>query len=253
MPPRRFALSMPAELASLAVRSLATMLVPALVVFALGMASGCVVDAPSRSAAQRRAALPSVVRDAPGSYDTQRQFDAAPDDLRREPAAGHPYDWLDRQHATFRWVDAPAIGEHVMYLEWRRGGPRGPISRQRLWVFVQRDHAWFMDFYTLPDDGSAPRSRLGDDFRSLAAAQLVGYGADCALPISRDDAGATFRIPASCDIVTRSGRRMRLSATVRFESGRIRYREQGVLDTGAVAFLVPGQVDRDYEFDRVDH
>lgn len=194
---------------------------------------------------------PALVREAAGVFDTRAQYEAAPANLKREPAAGHPYDWLDRQHATFRWVDAPLLGEHVLLLEWRRGGADGPISRQRLWVFAQRDGAWSMDFFTLPDTGSAPRSRLADDFRALRLEQLTGYGSACTLPAVIDGSAVTFSIPASCSIVSRSGRRMALSATVRFEADRIRYREQGVLEGGSIAFLVPGQPGLFYEFDRV--
>lgn len=195
--------------------------------------------------------LPSLVTAAVGRFDTQRQFEAAPAELKREPAAGHPYDWLDRQHAVFRWVDAPRLGEHVMLLEWRRGGPEGPISRQRLWVFVQRDGAWRMDFYTLPDQGGPPRSRLDEDFRELRAEQLVGYGRECSLAMTLGATAVTFDIPPTCSIVARSGRRMQLAASVRFERDRILYREQGVLEGGAIAFLVPGQRGVDYEFERV--
>ena len=196
--------------------------------------------------------LPSLVTAAVGRFDTQRQFEAAPAALKREPAAGHPYDWLDRQHAVFRWVDAPRLGEHVMLLEWRRGGPEGPISRQRLWVFVHRDGGWRMDFYTLPDQGAPPRSRLDEDFRQLRAEQLVGYGRECSLGMTFDATAVTFDIPTSCSIVARSGRRMQLAASVRFERDRILYREEGVLEGGAIAFLVPGQRGVNYEFDRVD-
>lgn len=195
--------------------------------------------------------LPSLVSAAVGQFDTERQFETAPGELKREPAAGHPYDWLDRQHGTFRWIEAPRLGRHVMLLEWRRGGPEGPISRQRLWVFERRDGAWVMDFYTLPDSGAATRSRLGDDFRELDAGQLVGYGRDCSLGMTRDARAVTFAIPPTCSIVARSGRRMQLAASVRFERDRILYREQGVLEGGAIAFLVPGQRGVDYEFERI--
>jgi hypothetical protein len=211
--------------------------------------SGCAIQTSSVPVANDLLP-PAVVREAAGVFDNRAQYDAAPATLKREPAAGHPYDWLDRQHATFRWVDAPLLGAHVLLLEWRRGGAEGPISRQRLWVFSRRDDAWSMDFFTLPDAGSAPRSRLADDFRALRPEQLTGYGSACTLPAVRDGAAVTFSIPASCSIVSRSGRRMALSATVRFEADRIRYREQGVLEGGAVAFLVPGQPGLDYVFHR---
>ena len=212
-------------------------------VCALAILTGCVGP-------QTRNELPEPVARSVGRYDTVRQFETAPTSLRREPAAGHPYDWLDRQHAEFRWITAPALGEHVMFLEWRRGGPDGPISRQRVWVFNRRDAGWVMDFYTLPDGGGTSRSRLDDDFRGLSSEQLVGYGDTCSLLSTRTGAALVFSIPPTCSIVARSGRRMQLSAVVRFEPDRILYREQGVLDGGAIAFLVPGVPGLSYEFVR---
>lgn len=198
------------------------------------------------------AALPPLVAGVAGAYDTRRQFELAPQALRREPAAGHPYDWLDRQHAVFRWVHAPSLGEHVLLLEWRRGGPDGPISRQRLWVFERRQGEWRMDFYTLPDEpGATPRSRLDDSFTSLRREELTGYGGACALIATPVRRAVQFSIPPSCSIVARSGRRMQLRAVVRFGEGELRYREQGVLEDGTIAFMVPGQVGLDYVFERV--
>ncbi len=199
------------------------------------------------------AGMPRVLATAAGHYDTQRQFEAAAPELRREPAAGHPYDWLDRQHAVFRWVEAPRLGRHVMYLEWRSGGAEGPISRQRLWVFERRDNAWVMDFYTLRNGAAGePQSRLADDFSEVRSGDLVGYGDRCTLGSVAQGRALEFSIPASCEIVSRGGRSMRLAATVRFEPGAIRYREQGLLGDGAYAFLVPGQPGLDYHFERAD-
>jgi hypothetical protein len=198
------------------------------------------------------AALPAVIAGVAGEYDTRRQFEAAPADLRREPAAGHPYDWLDRQHAVFHWVQAPSLGEHVLLLEWRRGGPTGPISRQRLWVFERRQGGWVMDFFTLPEaDVAAPGSKLDADFTALRREQLIGYGPACSLIATGIGSALEFSIPPTCSIVSRSGRRMQLSAVVRFTDGELRYREQGMLEDGAIAFLVPGRSGLDYVFERI--
>ncbi len=212
--------------------------------------AGCVAgpQAP-RSAAP--APLPAVVESVAGEYDTKRQFEAAPVEWRREPVAGYPYDWLDRQHAVFRWVRAPALGEHVLFLEWRRGGPEGPISRQRIWVFERRQGRWVMDFYTLPASPAREVTSLLDaDFSALRREQLTGYGSTCSLTATSRGRAVEFSIPEGCSIVARSGRRMRLAAVVRFEDDAVRYREQGVLDDGAIAFLVPGRVGLDYLFER---
>lgn len=187
----------------------------------------------------------------PGRYDTRAQFDGAPAAWRREPAVGHPYDWLDRQSGEFRFVEVPALAGRVMYLEWRAGGPEGAISRQRIWRFRQdSDARWVMDFYTLREPArfvGAPRHALA----LLTEADLIGYGPQCALPGRVVDGAVEFRIPESCAITSRSGRSMRLEATVRFERDRILYREAGLLPDGAYAFLVPGVRELPYDFRRV--
>lgn len=222
---------------------------PATVVAVTLLGAGC---ARSSRLVPAQAALPAAVRGVAGEYGTRRQFEAAPAELRREPVAGHPYDWLDRQHAVFRWVQAPALGEHVLYLEWRRGGPQGAISRQRLWVFERRRGEWVMDFYTLATAPDAePRSLLDADFSELGPEQLTGYGSACSLTAEKDGRALQFSIPPDCSIVSRSGRRMTLSAVVRFEGDSLRYREQGVLEDGTFAFLVPGRIGLDYEFERL--
>lgn len=196
-------------------------------------------------------ALPPLVSSAAGDYDNSAQFAAADSSQRREPAVGHPYDWLDEQHASFRWVAAPLLGEHVMYLEWRRANAAGAISRQRIWSF-RRDAngAWRMDFFTLRDPQQYALQGTEAAFAALTTAQLIGYGDTCALEHTGEAGADVFRIPAACSIQARSGRAMQLRAEVRFERECLRYREAGILPDGTYAFLVPGGERLDYEFAR---
>jgi hypothetical protein len=196
--------------------------------------------------------LPRAVAAAAGDYDNSVQYHNTDPGLRREPAVGHPYDWLDEQHASFRWVRAPSIGEHVMYLEWRKGSATGAISRQRIWSFRRdRDDAWRMDFYTLREPAKFSLTGAAQAFAALTAADLVGYGEQCALVFSAlPEGAASFSIPSSCEIVARSGRAMSLRAAVRFERDCLRYSEAGRLPDGSYAFLVPGREGLPYEFAR---
>jgi hypothetical protein len=196
--------------------------------------------------------LPRPVLLAAGDYDNSMQFQDADPALRREPAVGHPYDWLDQQYASFRWVLAPAIGEHVMYLEWRKTEPTGPISRQRIWSFRRdADGAWRMDFYTLREPAKFSLTGADAAFARLTTADLIGYGEQCALVRDALPKGsASFSIPRTCEIVSRSGRAMSLRATVRFEGDCLRYSEAGQLPDGSYAFLVPGREGLAYEFAR---
>ena len=70
-------------------------------------------------------ALDAVVASLVGDWDNRAQYDAAPAALKVPPTVEG--EWLDLQHARFFEVVAPALGSHVVYLEWRRGGPDGEI------------------------------------------------------------------------------------------------------------------------------
>ncbi|TVQ41084.1 MAG: hypothetical protein EA370_02715 [Wenzhouxiangella sp.] len=178
-----------------------------------------------------------------GSYDNADQYQAAPDALKVPPSVQG--DWLDHQHAIFTPVNAPAIGEQVLYLEWRSGGPDGPISRQRIWAF-RADPASGqvrMDFYAFVDgDPWAGLVDQPDAFVSLDHSALRGYGPDCALRFTADTSGGWHGTISAdeCSLVAASGRRMGIDASVELEpDGTLHYRESGRLESGQYAFRVP--------------
>jgi hypothetical protein len=180
-----------------------------------------------------------------GSWDNSAQMAAAPDALKRPPVAGGAYEWIDGQHATFFPVRAPAItgrGARAIYLIWRSGGPDGPISRQRLWVFRNSaEHGLGMDFYAFKDGRPFETAKRGDDaFKRLTLNDLTAYGPQCTLPVTATDTGWRAAIPSSCAITARSGRKMTLSAQIELSSDTLTYSEQGTLESGALAFKVPG-------------
>jgi hypothetical protein len=137
-------------------------------------------------------------------------------------------------------------------LEWCKSSATGSISRQRIWSFRRDDAgAWRMDFYTLREPAKFSLTGAEAAFAAMTAADLVGYGEQCALVFNAlPDGAAAFSIPSSCEIVSRSGRAMSLRATVRFEGDCLRYSEAGRLPDGSYAFLVPGREDLSYEFAR---
>ena len=188
-----------------------------------------------------------------GRWSNADQFAFAPEDLKRPPAPGHPYDWLDLQNAAFFTVEAPAIGEHVTYLEWR--GADGEISRQRIWAFHEDAAGALsgMDFYTFADP--APYAGRGTEpgaFETLSAEALIGYPDGCTAAVRRPAESAyVLEIdPDQCAIIARSGRRMGIMAQIELAPDRLSYREAGVLEDGSYAFLVPGGPA--YEFTRVE-
>lgn len=180
-----------------------------------------------------------------GIWDNAVQHQSAPAAWRRPPANdGQP--WLDRQHARFRLVHAPGLtpaGGQAVWLEWRAGGPDGPVSRQRLWVFRPvPGGGHVMDFFTLnaPEALNVPEMEARAVLARLGPADVRAYGGDCALPVRRTRDGWEASIPAGCVISARSGRSMRLSARIGVSGRTLTYEEAGTLPDGATAFRVPG-------------
>jgi hypothetical protein len=176
-----------------------------------------------------------------GTWENRAQFSAAPAELKVPPSVDG--EWLDLQHATFARVDAPALGTHVLYLEWRSNGPDGPISRQRLWSFHTDPAGELrMDFYAFVD-GKPYAGRGGETgaFGTLARDALRGYGPSCALRFELQARGFVGEISAEeCTITAASGRRMGINARVALTAdGTLEYRESGRLDDGRYAFRVP--------------
>jgi hypothetical protein len=180
-----------------------------------------------------------------GSWSNGAQYAAADPTLHRPPAAGTPYDWLDQQYATFRIVDAPALGGAggtVVHVLWRSGSPKGPISRQRLWVF--RPDPWSgqmrMHFLMLKDPEpfatAEPDSYL---FRTLTASNVTSYPDACALPVRRTAKGFRAHILEICTITAQSGRRMQLQAEIEVKGATLTYSEAGRLFDDSYAFRVP--------------
>jgi len=210
---------------------------------ALVLAACAAMEPPA--VAGRQSAVEGLVSDLAGSWSNAAQYEAAPEALKRPPAPGRPYDWLDLQHADFHAVDAPALGEHVVYLEWRSGAADGPISRQRLWVFHEDADgmAAGMDFFTFRNaEPFAGRGAEPGAFTALTEADLIGYPDGCTLqPFTRAAPGLQFEVsPQDCRIIARSGREMGISASISFTADEITYAEAGVLEEGRYAFLVPG-------------
>lgn len=187
-----------------------------------------------------------------GAWDNAAQFEAAPAALKVPPSVQG--EWLDMQHARFARIDAPAIGTQVLYLEWRSGGPQGPVSRQRIWSFRhEADGALRMDFYAFIDGKPwAGRALEPGVFAELKAADLRGYGPACALRFEQAKPTAAIRGEVRgdyCTITAASGRRMAIDASVELKSdGSLHYRESGRLEDGRFAFRVPPTTP--YEFTR---
>ena len=147
------------------------------------------VEAAPAAHAASDAELDAVIDGLVGTWDNRAQYDAAPAALKAPPSVDG--EWLDLQHARFTRVAAPALGTHVVYLEWRRGGPDGEISRQRLWSF-RRDAAgrMVMDFFAFRDgapyagQGGSPRA-----FEAVTLDLLRAYPPGCELDFAPQGGG----------------------------------------------------------------
>jgi len=229
-----------------------------LLLAACGFASGPVPAAAPAAAPvaapaglSRDADLEAIVDGLVGTWDNRAQYEAAPAALKVSPSVDG--EWMDLQHARFTRVAAPALGSHVVYLEWRRGGPEGEISRQRLWSF-RRDAAGrpVMDFYAFRD--GAPYAGQGvspQAFKAVTLEQLRGYPPGCELDFARQGEGFFGAVgPERCSIVAASGRRMGILAQIDIgASGSLGYRESGRLEDGGYAFRVPPT--QPYRFQRI--
>ena len=180
-----------------------------------------------------------------GRWDNAAQVAAAPEALKRPPVAGGAYEWIDWQDAAFTPVDVPALtgdGATALFLIWRTNGPNGSISRQRLWVFRNAASGQpIMDFYAFksPQNYENPISSK-DAFRAITLDDLTVYGPLCSLPVIASSTGWRASIPSTCAITARSGRKMVLSAQIVLDGNSLSYSEQGLLESGALAFKVPG-------------
>lgn len=182
-----------------------------------------------------------------GQWDNSVQMAEAPETLKRPPVAGGAYEWVDFQHARFFPVTVPALtndGAKALYLVWRTNGPDGRVSRQRLWVFrTLESGAQVMDFYAFKD--GKPFETLTTDtgaFKTVTLNDLTAYGPQCSLPVTTNATGTGWSaaIPVTCAITARSGRKMVLSATITVSRDNVSYSEQGMLESGVLAFKVPG-------------
>lgn len=202
------------------------------------LSAGCVTRTKTSESSIAPAALLTALS---GTYTNAAQYQAAPAALKVAPSVAG--EWLDSQHAQFVRVDAPKIGSHVLYLEWRSGSKTGPVSRQRIWSFrTDASGATRMDFFAFVDGALwVGQAASPNAFQSLTLDKLRGYGDTCALRFVSDGRGVVGSISGKeCSITAASGRRMAIDARIDLlPDGSVQYRESGQLEDGRFAFRVP--------------
>ena len=187
-----------------------------------------------------------------GEFDNRQQVDhhenhlaTSPVEPGREPGLLYP---------VFARVHAPALGEHVIYLQWPIGAPDGRLQRQRLWGFrVDHEHnAMVMDFYTLREPERWRDAHLTADtaVRDITTEDLIPYPATCGLPFRRHADVFIGEIPSGdCLIVSQETRtEMIINARVIVGRDQLWYDESGVRPDGSMVFRVPAS--GSYQFRR---
>lgn len=188
-----------------------------------------------------------------GHFDNEQQVKTGENRLRREPLD------LDRApdllYPVFARVEAPQIGQHVVYLQWHIGSPDGPLQRQRIWSFEidAALNAVLMDFFTLREPARWRDAHLqpATAMVELARADLLPYPPDCRLPFRRHIEVFIGEIPrGECNIVSQQTRTaMNIQARVVVSRHALWYDESGTRPDGSVVFKVPAS--GAYQFTRV--
>lgn len=179
-----------------------------------------------------------------GRFSNAQQYENAPEEWR-EAQHGTAEEWLDLQYAAHTQVEAPGLGGHVIYVEWRSGAEDGPVSRQRIWVLREDDAGMLagFDLFELRDpDSFAGRADEEGAFASLTGADLIGYPENCRMEArSPAHAGYYFAVDIeSCVMPAESGDAMRFGASLRGHQSFFTYREWGSTMDHQRVFSLPG-------------
>lgn len=187
-----------------------------------------------------------------GGFDNTRQVISGENLLREGPVDREQVP--DLLYPIFSLVEAPAIGEHVVYLQWHQGSVDGPLQRQRIWAFTidTERNAVMMDFYTLRNPARWRDAHLNPAtaVRDMTPADLLPYPATCRLPFRRYIDVFIGEIPqGACRIVSQQTRtEMTIHARIVVSAGQLWYEESGIRADGSVVFRVPGS--GSYQFQR---
>lgn len=175
-----------------------------------------------------------------GHFSNAQQYEAWQSDAQPDVPAYA----FDLYYATHARVEAPELGEHVIYVEWRSGAADGPVSRQRLWVFRDGEERWSTGFDVFKfRDSEAFAGRADEDgaFASLTAEDLIGYPEECLVETqSPAHAGYYFTIESNdCIVTAETGDEIRLRASLRGHRHFFTYREWASTLEGQSVFEFP--------------
>jgi hypothetical protein len=141
-------------------------LIPALL--AAAALAACATSAPPRGTAG-----PDLIRALEGRWDGRVQAERG---------------GVARQGLVIARIAAPALGPDVALVEWRDGGPDGPVARHQVWAFGKdANGAPILEMFAAP---AASIART-----DLAPTNPRADGPACALVLAtRGDGGQTGRV-----------------------------------------------------------
>lgn len=186
-----------------------------------------------------------------GEFDNRQQVARGENSLLEVPP--DPDRSPDLLFPVFVRVAAPALGRHVVYLQWPTGRPQGRLQRQRIWSFVvdPQRNAVLMDFYTLRDPARWRDAHLRPEtaLREISRDDVIPYPPSCRLPFRRHADVFIGEIPPDCRITSQQTRTdMTIRARIVIGRDQLWYAESGVRADGSVVFQVP--VAGSYQFRR---
>lgn len=177
-----------------------------------------------------------------GEFSNERQVREGTNALADAPTidAAAP----DLLFPVFKRIDVPAIGNHVVYLQWPMGAPDGKLQRQRIWVFEENPprNAVTMKFFTLKEPDKWLNAHLDPaKVRNMTVADVIPYPPPCDLPFRRHGDVFIGEIPkGECKIVSQQSKTtMFINARIVVGKDSVWYDEPGVREDGSVAFKVP--------------
>lgn len=186
-----------------------------------------------------------------GEFDNRQQVERGENSLLESaPDRAKAPDLL---YPLFARVEAPALGQYVVYLQWPIGSPLGELQRQRIWAFEidPQRNAVLMDFYTLRDPARWRDAQLRAEtaLREITREDLIPYPPVCRLPFRRHADVFIGEIPPECRITSQQTHTdMTIRARIVIARDQIWYAEGGLRNDGSVVFRVPAS--GSYQFRR---
>lgn len=178
-----------------------------------------------------------------GEFDNRQQIAKGENALLETmPDAARAPDLL---FPVFAQVQAPALGRHVIYLQWPMGSPEGRLQRQRIWTFEidEQRNAVMMDFFTLrePDRWRDAHLKPETALCDITREDVIPYPPACRLPFRRHADAFIGEIPrGDCRIISQQTRTdMTINAKIVIARDQVWYAESGVRQDGSIVFKVP--------------